>query len=171
MGIVYCGGTGALVIAACWGGLGGFIVSFLGLWKDASAYRETRRAYRNARKEPPGLSALIDLGADSLVLLTRVGLGALAGAVFRDQVVTVISVGAAAPALFKDLTKHSDENSVSEAMATTDHDEGTAVTPNLEVAVQAAESDKQLIPGSPPKAKAKYMPRHRKTRRALGLAP
>jgi hypothetical protein len=62
------------------------------------------RARATKRRKLPALTSYIDPLADLLVLITRMGLGALAGALFHAQVIgatAAIAVGASAPALLR----------------------------------------------------------------------
>lgn len=86
---------------------GGAIVQLIDLAGAAKAWQEARqRARMNRRESLPSLALYIDVPADSLVLLTRLALGALAGLVFHGQVGSfpaAIAVGASAPGLFRQL--------------------------------------------------------------------
>lgn len=95
-------------IAALYGACGGVIVSALALAGDIRAWDEARRRrLRRGYKDLPGLGEFTDLHADLLVLLTRVLLGAAAGALFYNEVVAAIGFGAAATPLLSQLVNNS----------------------------------------------------------------
>lgn len=89
------------------GTCGGAIVQLIDLAAAAKAWQEARHQARIKRRTSlPSLALYIDVPADSLVFLTRLALGALAGLVFHGQVDSfpaAIAVGASAPALFRQL--------------------------------------------------------------------
>jgi hypothetical protein len=94
-------------IAALYGACGGVIVSALALATDIRAWDEARRRrLRRGNKDLPGLREFTDLHADLLVLLTRVVLGAAAGALFDNEVVAAIGFGAAATPLLSQLVSN-----------------------------------------------------------------
>jgi hypothetical protein len=94
-------------IAALYGACGGVIVSALALATDIRAWDEARRRrLRRGNKDLPGLGEFTDLHADLLVLLTRVILGAAAGALFDNEVVAAIGFGAAATPLLSQLVSN-----------------------------------------------------------------
>ena len=121
-----------LVVTAL-GTCGGAIVQLIDLAVSAKEWQKARREARIRRKTPmPKLGAYVDVPADSLVFLTRLALGAVAGFIFHDQVVgptAAVAVGASAPALLKQLgTLHTLDEPA---------DEGTA----LEVALSKRRTD------------------------------
>ncbi|MFD9513670.1 hypothetical protein [Streptomyces mirabilis] len=95
--------------AGLWGALGGLCVDALMWFGRISAWSVDRRLARE-RGEPderlPQLRQYIDVAADSLALVTRVVLSAMAGVVFSGQItgpVAAMYLGAAAPALLLQL--------------------------------------------------------------------
>jgi hypothetical protein len=86
---------------------GGAIVQAVSFSANVHAWQAARHEARAASQPAgPRLTSFVDPLADGLVLLTRVGLGALAGALFHAQVsgaTAAIAVGAAAPALLSQL--------------------------------------------------------------------
>ena len=97
--------------AALFGAFGGSIVSAVAFCTDVLAWQEERRRYARIGVDPkPKLTTFMDLKADSLVLLTRFVLGAVAGSVFHAEVIgptAAIAVGASAHALLAQFGKNS----------------------------------------------------------------
>lgn len=89
------------LLAACLGAFGGFLVSAITLGTDLRAWRAALRAYQrqNLPNPSPRLAHYVTPKADLLVLMVRVFFGAVAGALFYNQIVAAVGVGAAAPAL------------------------------------------------------------------------
>lgn len=91
------------------GALGGLVIQAIAFYGNIAAWQAARRAAlaRPRRRKPlPSLREHVDLPADSLVALTRLGLGALAGALFHTQIIgmtAAVAVGASAPALLRQL--------------------------------------------------------------------
>lgn len=94
------------------GACGGAIATLIDLASAANSWRDARRRARisrariKRRPELPKFTDYIDLPADSLVLLTRVLLGAVAGLAFHNQVSGIpaaLAVGVSAPALLRQL--------------------------------------------------------------------
>lgn len=89
------------------GACGGAIVQLIDLAAAAKAWQDARHQARRKRRSPlPSLADYIDLPADSLVFLTRLAMGALAGLVFHahvDSIPAAVAVGASAPAVFRQL--------------------------------------------------------------------
>ncbi|WP_155335919.1 hypothetical protein [Acrocarpospora corrugata] len=93
------------------GAAGGAIVEVVSLWGYLTAWQQDRRRVRAetpARKNRrlPPLSDYVDPAADLLVALTRLGIGALAGFLLKDQItgaLAAIAVGAAGPAFLRQL--------------------------------------------------------------------
>ncbi|MEV0594484.1 hypothetical protein [Nonomuraea cavernae] len=90
-----------------YGGLGGLVVEFMSSWAYLREWQAARREHLRVDKQPlPRLSDYVDLPADTLVALTRIVLGALSGSLLASQVtgpIAAIAVGAAAPALLKQI--------------------------------------------------------------------
>lgn len=94
------GGWVSWVLAACLGAFGGFIVSAIALGRDVFDYQGVRRLHlQHKRADLPRFAEFIDPPADTLVLLTRLAFGAIAGGLFHSEIVAAIGVGATAPAL------------------------------------------------------------------------
>jgi hypothetical protein len=95
-----------LVVTAL-GACGGAIVQLIDLAVSAREWQKARREARIKRESPiPKLVVYVDVPADSLVFLTRVALGAVAGFIFHGQVdgaTAAVAVGASAPALLRQL--------------------------------------------------------------------
>jgi hypothetical protein len=93
----------ATVLGAC----GGAVVQLIELAASVKGWQKARREARVKRKASlPKLGAYVDVPADSLVFLTRLALGAVAGFIFHGQIVgatAAVAVGASAPALLKQL--------------------------------------------------------------------
>ncbi|MFJ9004090.1 hypothetical protein [Streptomyces canus] len=91
------------------GALGGCVIEAIAFYGNVSAWQAERRELLARPREDrplPTLRARIDIPADSLVLLTRLALGALAGALFHSQVIgmtAAVAVGASAPGLLRQL--------------------------------------------------------------------
>ncbi|MEU6256344.1 hypothetical protein [Streptomyces sp. NPDC047043] len=91
------------------GVLGGFVIEAIAFYGQVSAWQAARRealARRRKKKRLPSLSEHVDVPADSLVALTRLALGGLAGALFHSQIIgmtAAVAVGASAPALLRQL--------------------------------------------------------------------
>jgi hypothetical protein len=78
------------------------------MWRCIAEWQAERREYRIKDKQPlPKLTHKhIDLPADSLALVARLALGAIAGGLLHDQVTSLlvaIMTGAAAPAILLQL--------------------------------------------------------------------
>ncbi|MEV0237484.1 hypothetical protein [Nonomuraea sp. NPDC050786] len=84
---------------------GGAIVEGVVLWGKLNAWREDRQQVRATGKgDPPGLLDYIDVYPDTLVALTRVVIGAVAGVLLSDQLtgwMAAVVVGASGPALLR----------------------------------------------------------------------
>ncbi|MFF4618236.1 hypothetical protein [Nonomuraea jabiensis] len=84
---------------------GGAIVEGVALWGKLNAWREDRQQVRASGKgDPPGLLDYIDVYPDTMVALTRVVIGAVAGMLLRDQLtgwMAAVVVGASGPALLR----------------------------------------------------------------------
>jgi hypothetical protein len=90
------------------GAAGGLVVEIIAVWANLTAWqRDRHRARANGRKRVlPTLTKYIDPPADALVGLTRLLMGAAAGWLLHDQITGImaaIAVGAAAPALLRQL--------------------------------------------------------------------
>lgn len=89
------------------GACGGAIATLIDLASAANAWRDARRRARIKRQpEPPRITDYVDAPADSLVFLTRILLGAVAGLAFHNQVSGIpaaLAVGVSAPALLRQL--------------------------------------------------------------------
>lgn len=87
------------------GAVGGALVEVVNLYGRMTGWQSARHAARtHGKDELPGLSAYVDVPADSLVALTRLVLGAAAGLVFHTQIsgaAAAVAAGAAAPALLR----------------------------------------------------------------------
>jgi hypothetical protein len=85
------------------GGVGGAIVQLTALWGSVTVWQKARHDLLMDGIRPlPSLTSYIDPLADTLVALTRLCMGALAGLMFHDQITGVtaaIAVGASGPAL------------------------------------------------------------------------
>ncbi|MFD9405822.1 hypothetical protein ACFWBN_02195 [Streptomyces sp. NPDC059989] len=92
-----------LLTAASLGATGGAVIEAVQFWMNVSAWRAARRQAREEkRRTQPRFSRFIDPGPDALAFLTRLALGAAAGALLRNQVVgelAAVMVGASAPVL------------------------------------------------------------------------
>jgi hypothetical protein len=127
----------AVYLWAC----GGLIVQAVTFSASIDAWQAARRQALTAHKRSalPRLSCYIDTPAEVLVLLTRFGLGALAGFLFHTQVTGVtaaIAVGASAPALLRQFGK-------ARAIAGLDDREGTTATESA--SNLAADLDTSLV--------------------------
>jgi hypothetical protein len=82
---------------------GGAIVQLIALWGSMTTWQKARHDLLMDGKRPlPSLTRYIDPLADTLVALTRLCMGALAGLMFHDQITGItaaIAVGASGPAL------------------------------------------------------------------------
>ncbi len=82
---------------------GGAIVQLIALWSSMTTWQKARHDLLMDGIRPlPSLTSYIDPLADTLVALTRLCMGALAGLMFHDQITGItaaIAVGAAGPAL------------------------------------------------------------------------
>ncbi|MFB4275553.1 hypothetical protein ACBJ59_09675 [Nonomuraea sp. MTCD27] len=92
--------------AAGLGAVGGAVIEVLYVWSSLTAWQQARRKARAKKKgaKLPRLDEYLDPVADSLVAVTRLGLGAAACLLFRDQItgtMAAIAVGASAPALLR----------------------------------------------------------------------
>jgi hypothetical protein len=90
------------------GAAGGLIVEVVNMWRLLAAWQAERHEFRMKDKEPlPKLTAkYIDIPADSLALIARLALGAIAGGLLHEQVtglLAAIMTGAAAPAILLQL--------------------------------------------------------------------
>ncbi|GAA4211435.1 hypothetical protein [Microbispora amethystogenes] len=94
-------------LAALFGAGGGLVVEIIGFWGYLTSWQRDRHRARASRKRSmPALLRYVDPLADSLVAITRLLLGAVAGGLMHDQisgVVAAIAVGAAGPALLRQL--------------------------------------------------------------------
>lgn len=85
------------------GALGGAVVQLIAVWSSLTDWQTNRRDFMAVGRKPlPSLTRYVDLPAETLVALTRVSLGAVAGLMFHSQVTGVtaaIAVGASGPAL------------------------------------------------------------------------
>lgn len=77
------------------------------MWRLLAVWQAERHEYRIRDKRPlPRLDKYIDLPADSLALLTRLALGAVAAGLLHGQItglVAAVATGAAAPAVLLQL--------------------------------------------------------------------
>ncbi|MFF3447446.1 hypothetical protein ACFYXJ_09975 [Streptomyces sp. NPDC002667] len=93
--------------AIAFGALGGLIVEFVCMWGYIISWQAARRECMESGVIPlPGIAKYLDLPADTFVTVTRVAMGAVMGFLLCDQVagpMAAISVGAAAPALLRQL--------------------------------------------------------------------
>jgi hypothetical protein len=82
---------------------GGAIVQLIALWGSMTTWQKARHDLLMDSMRPlPALTSYIDPLADTLVALTRLCMGALAGLMFHDQITGItaaIAVGASGPAL------------------------------------------------------------------------
>src|SRR5690349_10586940 len=83
------------------GAAGGLIVELIVLFTSLTAWRQDRRqALLNQCRALPEIRRYVDPVPDSLVAITRVALGAVAGWVFHNQIIgtaAAVTVGASAP--------------------------------------------------------------------------
>jgi hypothetical protein len=88
---------------AAYGALGGGVIEAVVFYGRLSAWQSARhRALDRNSRHLPRIRKYIDPFSDTLAALTRLGLGAIAGALFHGQVTgayAAIAVGASAPAL------------------------------------------------------------------------
>jgi hypothetical protein len=93
------------VVAMGAGAAGGAIVEGVALWGKLNTWQEARQRVRASGKgDPPGLLDYIDVYPDTLVALTRIVIGAVAGLLLRDQLTgwaAAVVVGASGPALLR----------------------------------------------------------------------
>lgn len=95
-------------VTATWlGAAGGALVQAIAVYVCVGSWHEARRECRD-RRDPdlPPLSRFIDFPADTAVAVTRLVLGAAAGAIFHGQIVgmaAAVAVGASAPAVLQQL--------------------------------------------------------------------
>lgn len=88
------------------GAAGGLIVELVSRSGDLITWQQDRRVAMAKGKPLAGLRAYIDPLPDVLVAFTRLGLGAVAGALLHTQVtgaLAAVAVGAAAPALLRQI--------------------------------------------------------------------
>ncbi|WP_406126909.1 hypothetical protein OHQ89_34530 [Streptomyces canus] len=91
------------------GALGGCVIEAIAFYGNVAAWQAERRELLARPQEDsplPTLRARIDIPADSLVFLTRLALGAIAGALFHSQIIgmtAAVAVGASAPGLLRQL--------------------------------------------------------------------
>jgi hypothetical protein len=89
------------------GAVGGLIVEAISFFGHVTAWRDERRHARAAgSRKLPRLTDHIDPVPDSLVALTRMAIGAIAGVVFHAEingVAAAIAIGASGPALLRQL--------------------------------------------------------------------
>jgi hypothetical protein len=89
------------------GAVGGGLVEGISLSGCLSDWQAARRTARRQDSRPlPALTMFVDVPADTLVALTRLVLGALAGMIFHAQIAgteAAIAVGASAPAVLGQL--------------------------------------------------------------------
>jgi hypothetical protein len=95
-----------LVAISVLGASGGALVQVVEFCAKLTAWQRARHdaLASRGRCEPPPLSDIVDPLADTLVLLTRLVLGAAAGLLFHAQVsgaTAAVAIGAAAPALLR----------------------------------------------------------------------
>jgi hypothetical protein len=95
------------VLTALLGALGGILVSVITFGSDLHAWSTALRFPEHRGTAHPSLREYVRPLADVLVLLVRVILGAAAGALFRDQIVAAVEVGAGAPVLLSQFIKGS----------------------------------------------------------------
>jgi hypothetical protein len=90
-------------IATIFGAVGGLVVSAVAFFHDIWAWHEERRLHlRRRMADMPGLSQFTDPKADTLVLMTRMTIGALTGYLVHNEVtgvIPVIAAGASAHAI------------------------------------------------------------------------
>lgn len=90
------------------GAVGGAIVQLVTIFGGISVWKKARYKLLVTKGRPlPPLTGYMDISAETLVGLTRLCMGALAGATFHGQVTGVtaaITVGASAPALLAQFT-------------------------------------------------------------------
>ncbi len=95
--------------AACFGAIGGFVVSLVAFFNDVWAWHEERRRCLRRGTPMPRLTVFIDFKADPLVLVTRMIAGALTGYLVHNEVtgaMAVIAAGASAPAILSQFGKN-----------------------------------------------------------------
>jgi hypothetical protein len=86
--------------------MGGLLVELVAVASNVISWQNARREARASGDPQPGISNFIDLPADSLVAITRLALGALAGMAFHNGIteeLAAIAVGASAPALLQQI--------------------------------------------------------------------
>jgi hypothetical protein len=97
------GGRVNWAFAAMYGALGGGVIEAVVFYGRLSAWQSARhRALARNSRHLPRIQKYIDPLSDTLAALTRLGLGAIAGALFHWQITgayAAIAVGASAPAL------------------------------------------------------------------------
>lgn len=92
----------ALALGAC----GGALVQAIAFFGAVQTWQVSRQRALARGRSPKPLRKVVDPPADLLVLLTRLGLGGVAGILFHAQItgaVAAIAVGASAPALLRQL--------------------------------------------------------------------
>lgn len=93
--------------ATALGAVGGAVVEAISAWENLVVWQKARHGARASHHRPlPKLNRYIDPLADTLVAVTRLVLGAAAGALLHLQVtgtIAAIAVGASAPALLRQL--------------------------------------------------------------------
>jgi hypothetical protein len=90
--------------ACALGACGGAIVELIDVWGDLDEWRRARQEAWRSRSKLPRAVDSIDFQVHVLLLVTRVIIGLIAGAIFHAQVtgpVAAIAVGASAPALLQ----------------------------------------------------------------------
>lgn len=95
--------------AACFGAIGGLVVSLVAFFNDTWAWHEDRRRCLRRGVRTPRLAVFIDFKADPLVLVTRMAAGALTGYLVHNEVtgaMAVIAAGASAPAILSQFGKN-----------------------------------------------------------------
>ncbi|MBB5957004.1 hypothetical protein FHS29_003597 [Saccharothrix tamanrassetensis] len=96
-----------LLTAIALGAAGGALVEAITVFAQVDAWQEARRQQRARRGgRLPSFGRFVDLPARLAAGITRLVLGAAAGAVFHDQlagIAAAIAVGASAPAVLQQL--------------------------------------------------------------------
>lgn len=121
------------------GAAGGAIVQLIALWGSMTVWQKARHDLLMDGIRPlPSLTSYIDPLADTLVALTRLCMGALAGLMFQDQITGVtaaIAVGASGPALLAQFgagriscSFHAEESAIRLSMRQASRSPGVEVT-------------------------------------------
>ncbi len=132
--------------ATALGAIGGAVVEAVALFGFLAAWQRERHRIRHQnslaktkkRKKLPPITVFVDPHADILVALTRISLGAVTGYLFHkeiraDGMMAAVAVGAAAPALLRQVGRTAFMRPELQTEATTPTESGGQATTPQEV--------------------------------------